>query len=126
MERFAEDAAIAALREYLNARVVESKVVEGKQDAGEKFADYFDYSEPSATSLAPRAGLVSRRREEMLTVALASIPKKPEWDAPHNPCEGRIAARFGVSNKGRPADKWLADTVRWTWRVKVFMHLATN
>jgi uncharacterized protein len=31
-----------------------------------------------------------------------------------------------VSNKGRPADKWLSDTVRWAWRVKVFMHLETE
>jgi uncharacterized protein len=31
-----------------------------------------------------------------------------------------------MSNKGRPADKWLSDTVRWTWRVKVFMHLETE
>jgi len=43
-----------------------------------------------------------------------------------NPCESRIAAKFGVSNIGRPADKWLADTVRWSWRVKVFMHLETE
>ncbi|MDR3479691.1 MAG: Tex family protein [Burkholderiaceae bacterium] len=131
MERFAEDATLLqALREYLNEHaVVESKVVEGKQDAGEKFADYFDYSETIGTIPSHRAlALFRGRREEMLTVALRldTEEEKPKWDAPHNPCEGRIAARFGVSNKGRPADKWLADTVRWTWRVKVFMHLETE
>jgi len=31
-----------------------------------------------------------------------------------------------VSQKDRPADKWLVDTVRWAWRVKVFMHLDTE
>ncbi|MEV9048091.1 RNA-binding transcriptional accessory protein, partial [Klebsiella pneumoniae] len=68
------------------------------------------------------------RREEMLNVILRldTEEEKPKWDAPHNPCEGRIASRFGVSNKGRPADKWLSDTVRWAWRVKVFMHLETE
>jgi len=131
MERFAEDASLLqALREYLNEHaIVESKVVEGKQDAGEKFADYFDYSETIATIPSHRAlALFRGRREEMLTVVLRldTEEEKPKWDAPHNPCEGRIAARFGVSNKGRPADKWLADTVRWTWRVKVFMHLETE
>ena len=131
MERFAEDATLLqGLREYLNEHaVVESKVVEGKQDAGEKFADYFDYSETIGTIPSHRAlALFRGRREEMLTVALRldTEEEKPKWDAPHNPCEGRIAARFGVSNKGRPADKWLADTVRWTWRVKVFMHLETE
>ncbi|ASU37393.1 RNA-binding transcriptional accessory protein [Herbaspirillum sp. meg3] len=131
MERFSEDAALLqSLREYLTEHgVVESKVVEGKQDAGEKFADYFDYSETIGTIPSHRAlALFRGRREEMLTVTLRldTEEEKPKWDAPHNPCEGRIAARFGVSNKGRPADKWLADTVRWAWRVKVFMHLDTE
>jgi uncharacterized protein len=131
MERFAEDATLLqTLREYLTEHgVVESKVVDGKQDAGEKFADYFDYSETIGTIPSHRAlALFRGRREEMLTVVLRldTEEEKPKWDAPHNPCEGRIAARFGISNQGRPADKWLADTVRWTWRVKVFMHLETE
>jgi uncharacterized protein len=131
MERFAEDASLLhALREYLTEHgVVESKVVDGKQDAGAKFADYFDYSETIATIPSHRAlALFRGRREEILNVALRldSEEEKPKWDAPHNPCEGRIASRFGVSNQGRPADKWLADTVRWAWRVKIFMHLETE
>lgn len=131
MERFAEDAALLqSLRDYLAEHgVVESKVVEGKQEAGEKFADYFDYSETLGTIPSHRAlALFRGRREEMLTIALRldSEEEKPKWDAPHNPCEARIAARFGIANKGRPADKWLADTVRWAWRVKVFMHLETE
>jgi uncharacterized protein len=131
MERFAEDATLLqTLREYLTEHgVVESKVIDGKQDAGEKFADYFDYSETITTIPSHRAlALFRGRREEILTVTLRldTEEEKPKWDAPHNPCEGRIAARFGISNQGRPADKWLADTVRWTWRVKVFMHLETE
>jgi len=131
MERFAEDATLLqSLREYLTEHgVVESKVSEGKQEAGEKFADYFDYSETLGTIPSHRAlALFRGRREEILNVALRldTEEEKPKWDAPHNPCESRIAARFGISNKGRPADKWLADTVRWTWRVKVFMHLETE
>ncbi len=68
------------------------------------------------------------RREGILDVVLRldTEAEKPKWDAPHNPCEGRIAARFGIRNQGRPADKWLADTARWTWRVKSFMHLETE
>ncbi|MGO0790204.1 Tex family protein [Herbaspirillum seropedicae] len=131
MERFSEDAELLqSLREYLTEHgVVESKVIEGKQDAGEKFADYFDYSETYSTIPSHRAlALFRGRREEMLNVILRldSEEEKPKWDAPHNPCEGRIASRFGVSNKGRAADKWLSDTVRWAWRVKVFMHLETE
>jgi len=131
MERFAEDAELLqALRTYLTEHgVVESKVVEGKQETGAKFADYFDYAEPISAIPSHRAlALFRGRREEVLNVSLRldSEEEKPKWDAPHNPCEGRIAARFGISNQGRPADKWLADTVRWAWRVKVFMHLETE
>ncbi|WP_442781859.1 Tex family protein [Collimonas fungivorans] len=131
MERFSEDAGLLqALREYLTEHgVVESKVVDGKQDAGEKFADYFDYSETIGTIPSHRAlALFRGRREEILNVVLRldTEEEKPKWDAPHNPCEGRIAARFGISNKNRSADKWLGDTVRWSWRVKVFMHLETE
>ncbi|MYN01036.1 S1 RNA-binding domain-containing protein [Pseudoduganella sp. DS3] len=131
MERFAEDATLLqSLREYVQEHgVVESKVVDGKQEEGEKFADYFDYSEPLAAVPSHRAlALLRGRREGMLdvTLRLDSEEEKPKWDAPHNPCESRISARFGIKQAGRPADKWLADTVRWTWRVKSFMHLETE
>jgi uncharacterized protein len=131
MERFAEDATLLqSLREYVQDHgVVDSKVVEGKQEEGEKFADYFDYSEPLAAIPSHRAlALMRGRREGMLdvTLRLDSEAEKPKWDAPHNPCESRISARFGIKSAGRPADKWLADTVRWTWRVKSFMHLETE
>ncbi len=131
MERFAEDASLLqALREYLAEHgVVESKVIEGKNEAGEKFADYFDYTENLSSIPSHRAlALLRGRREEMLTVTLRldTEAEKPKWDAPPNPCESRIAQRFGVSNQGRPADKWLMDTVRWAWRVKIFMHLDTE
>jgi len=131
MERFSEDATLLqSLREYVQDHgVVESKVVEGKQEEGEKFADYFDYSEPLSAIPSHRAlALMRGRREGMLDVILRldTEEEKPKWDAPHNPCESRIAARFGIKHANRPADKWLADTVRWTWRVKSFMHLETE
>jgi len=131
MERFAEDAGLLqSLREYVQDHgVVDSKVVAGKEDEGEKFADYFDYSEPLAAVPSHRAlALLRGRREGILdvTLRLDSEPEKPKWDAPLNPCEGRIAARFGIKAQGRPADKWLQDSARWTWRVKSFMHLETD
>ncbi|TFW21946.1 Tex family protein [Duganella callida] len=131
MERFAEDATLLqSLREYVQDHgIVESKVIEGKQEEGEKFADYFDYSESLASVPSHRAlALMRGRREGVLdvTLRLDTEAEKPKWDAPHNPCESRIAARFGIKNAGRPADKWLSDTARWTWRVKSFMHLETE
>ena len=131
MERFSEDAELLQqLREYLKEHgVVDAKVIDGKQEAGEKFADYFDYSEQLAYIPSHRAlALFRGRREEMLTVTLRldTEEEKPKWDAPLNPCESRIAGRFSVSNQNRLADKWLMDTVRWAWRVKIFLHLDTE
>ena len=131
MERFAEDAdLLAALRGYvLEHGVVQSKLVEGKADSGAKFSDYFDYDEPLGRVPSHRAlALFRGRREEVLSVVLRldSEAERPDWSAPHNPCEQRIAARFGVRDRARPADKWLADTVRWTWRVKCALHLETE
>ena len=131
MERFAEDAVLLqSLREYVQAHgVVESRVLEGKNDAAEKYADYFDYSESINTLPSHRALAVFRgRREDMLDVRLRldSEEERPAWSAPHNPCETRIAGRVGIQDLGRPADRWLMDTARWTWRVKLSMHLETE
>lgn len=131
MERFSEDATLLQrCRTYLQEHgVVESKVIEGKQEAGEKFADYFAYSEAIQSIPSHRAlAMLRGRREEILSVDLRldSEEEKPKWDAPFNPCESFIAQFFNISNQGRAADKWLADTVRWAWRVKVFMHLESE
>jgi len=131
MDRFAEDAELLQdLREYLQAHgVVESKVIEGKEEAAAKYTDYFAYDEPLGAIPSHRAlALFRGRREEMLniTLRLDSEAEKPKWDAPHNYCEVRIAQRFGIVNRDRPADRWLADTARWTWRVKSFLHLESE
>ncbi len=131
MERFAEDAGLVqSLRTYLQEHgVVESKVIAGKELEGEKFADYFDYSEPISAIPSHRAlALFRGRREQMLMVNLRldTEEEKPKWDAPHNPCESRIANQFKIKNEGRPADQWLSETVRWTWRIKCSMHLESE
>ena len=131
MERFAEDPGLVqSLRSYLQDHgVVESKVIAGKEQEGEKFADYFDYSEPIKAIPSHRAlALFRGRREQMLMVNLRldTEEEKPKWDAPHNPCESRIANQFTIKNEGRPADQWLSETVRWTWRIKCSMHLESE
>ena len=128
MEQFSEDAALLGkLREYLEEHgVVKSTVVEGKETEGAKFRDYFDYSEPVSAVPSHRAlALFRGRNEGALQVALVLDSELDEANKPvgHNPCEARIAKHFGIADQGRSADKWLADTVRWTWRIKVFMHL---
>ena len=128
MEQFSEDATLLGkLREYLEEHgMVKSTVVDGKETDGAKFRDYFDYSEAIRAIPSHRAlALLRGRNEGMLQIALVLDSELDPANKPvgHNPCEARIAKRFEISDQGRPADKWLADTVRWTWRVKVFLHL---
>jgi protein Tex len=128
MERFAENATLMqSLREYLlDHGIVESKVTESKRETGDKYTDYFDYAESIKSIPSHRVlALFRGRREEILNLSLRldTESEKPKWDAPHNLCEARIATHFGIKNQNRPADKWLSDTVRWTWRVKSFLHL---
>ncbi len=128
MEKFAEDAELLGqLREYLKEHgLLRSTVVEGKESEGAKFRDWFDFAEAIADMPSHRAlALLRGRNEGFLSVALVLDSELNEDAAKPgpNPCEIRIAARFGIRQQNRPADKWLGDTVRWTWKVKVYTHL---
>ncbi len=131
MERFSEDAVLVGrVRDYLLAHgVVESKLVEGQDDKGAKFADYFSYSETIKTIPSHRAlALFRGRNEGVLTVMLRldSEEEKPAWNAAFNPVEEMVAGINKIANKARAADKWLCEVVRWTWRIKLSMHLETE
>ncbi|MDR2452088.1 MAG: RNA-binding transcriptional accessory protein, partial [Candidatus Accumulibacter sp.] len=128
MERFSEDAELLGrLREYLDEHgVLKSSVIEGKEDEGAKFRDYFAYTEPLGAIPSHRAlALFRGRNEGVLQVSLALDSELDESGKPAgpHPCEARVARRFGIADQGRPADKWLSDTARWTWRVKLFTRL---
>jgi len=124
MERFAENAdLVGALRDTVWSRgKLTSKLIEGKAEAGAKFSDYFDASEAIAKIPSHRAlALLRGRNEEFLTLALVldEEPKGKEL----GPCERTIAARFGIIDRNRPADAWLQEVVRWTWRVKLKLQI---
>ncbi|GGO09416.1 Tex family protein [Microbispora bryophytorum] len=123
VERFAEDAdLIGDLRERMwsRGRLI-SQVREDKQESGAKFSDYFDFSEPFPRLPSHRILAMFRgEKEEVLTLTL-----DPEAEEP-NDYEARIARRFGVADLGRPADRWLLDTVRWAWRTRVLVHLGID
>ena len=126
MENFSEDAKLLGdLRECLSEHgLVKSQVVDGKQAEGEKFRDYFDFSEKVSVMPSHRALAVFRGRKEGVLNAALALPD--EMTLPEHICERRIAARFGIKNDGRKADTWLAEVVRWTWRVKLLTHLETD
>jgi protein Tex len=133
MERFSENAALLArVREYLSQHgVVESRLIEGQAEKGEKFADYFTYAETWKTIPSHRALAIFRGRNEGILTSKLLLDteageEKPSWSAPFNPVENMIAAMARIANKNRPADKWLAEVVRWTWRIKISLHMETE
>jgi len=130
MEQFAEDAElVGTLREHVKEQgQLISKVAEGKEEAGAKFRDYFDYREPIGAVPSHRAlALFRGRKEEILQLALklpedlaaAEVPNSTPAQAPFNTCERKICTRNRIADQGRPADSWLLQTARWTWQIKL-------
>ena len=126
VERFAEDAdLIGELREQMWARGgLASRVREGRREAGAKFADYFEFSEPF-TALPSHRILAVMRGEKEGILELTMDPGDGEGEGPGE-YEAAIARRFGVADEGRPGDRWLADTVRWAWRTRISVHLSVD
>jgi len=122
VERFAEDAdLLGELRESMAARgSLTSRVREGKETQGAKFADYFEFSEPFTRLPSHRVlALFRGEKEEILDLTL-----DPGADDAEN--EQRIAGRFGIRDENRPADQWLAATVHWAWRTRILTHLSVD
>ena len=125
MERFSEDALLLGrLREELQTRgVLVATVVAGQEGAGAKFRDYFAYSEPIKDIPSHRAlALFRGRNEDMLRLAL-KMPEELQEPAQTSSCQLRVASHFGLKDAGRPADRWLMETARWAWMVKISLHL---
>ncbi|MCX4684831.1 RNA-binding transcriptional accessory protein [Kitasatospora purpeofusca] len=130
VERFGEDAdLVGSLRErmWTRGRLV-ATVREGKEQEGAKFADYFDFAEPYTKLPSHRIlAMLRGEKEEVLDLDLSPYDGDEGGDLPGaSDYEQRIAARFGIADHGRPADKWLGDTVRWAWRTRVLVRLGID
>lgn len=129
-ERFSEDAdLIGELRERMWVRGrLAAKVKSGKEEAGAKFADYFDFAEPFKELPSHRIlAMLRGEKEDVLELVLEpEEPAAEEGPGASSSYEPIIADRFGIRNQGRPGDKWLADTVRWAWRTRVLVHLGID
>lgn len=126
MEQFAEEAdLLQGLRDYLwQNGIIESKVIEGKESEGEKFADYFEYNEALNKIPSHRALALFRGRNENILQMSLKVPGEDELETTQmHPCEAMISQYYQLENQGRAADKWLQDTVRWAWKIKIFSHL---
>ncbi len=128
VEKFAEDAdLVGELRELMwNRGQLTSSVRPGKEEAGAKFADYFEFSE-AFSSLPSHRVLALFRGEKEDVLSLQLEPDTEELEPGRRSIyEGRIAAKFGIADRGRPADSWLLDTVRWAWRTKLQVSLGID
>ena len=128
VERFAEDAdLIGALREQMwsSGRMI-STVRRGKKTEGEKFKDYFEFSEPLNKLPSHRIlALFRGEKEEILDLQLQPDAQTPVAGVASS-AELKIMQRFAVQDQGRPGDRWLTETVRWAWRTKIQMHLGID
>ncbi|OBX37597.1 hypothetical protein A8U91_01970 [Halomonas elongata] len=126
MERFAEEPELVGqLRERLwNEGVLSARLIDGKEREGAKFADYFEHDEAIAKVPSHRALAMFRGRNEGVLSLVIRLPGEDE--AAVHPAQVAIARHFEIQDQGRAADRWLAEVVRWTWRVKLYTHLETE
>jgi uncharacterized protein len=127
-ERFAETAELLAkLRTRMwEQGVVTSKVMKDKEMAEEeKFRDYYAYSETIRTIPSHRALALFRGQSLGVLAIDLSLDEKQEDLVPH-PCVAMIAGHFRIDDRGRCADKWLAEVCNWTWCVKAHLHISTE
>jgi protein Tex len=131
VERFAEDAdLIGTLRERMWSRGnLTAKVRDGKAEDGKKYSDYFDFAEAFGRLKAHRVLAMFRaEKEEVLDLTLDPADEgfEPTANGLSESYEQPIADSFDIRDEGRPADKWLSDTVRWAWRTRILVHLGID
>ena len=131
VERFAEDAdLIGELREQMwsRGRLV-SRVREGREEAGAKYADYFEFAEPFTALPSHRILAMMRgEKEEILDLTMDAGEPPADGLAPPAPSDyaTKIARRYDVADQGRPGDRWLGETVQWAWRTRIAVHLGVD
>jgi uncharacterized protein len=131
VERFGEDAdLIGTLRERMWSRgELRAAVREGKEDEGKKYSDYFDFAEPFGRLKAHRILAMFRaEKEEILDLTLDPCDGDGDGVVPgaQSDYEQPIAERFSIADAGRPADRWLLDSVHWAWRTRILVHLGID
>ncbi|WP_372571901.1 Tex family protein [Ruegeria jejuensis] len=119
-EGLAENADLLGdLRRFLHREaLITSKLVEGQEQAGAKFRDYFDHTEKWATVPSHRALAMLRASKE--GVVTLDIGPEPETDAAR--AEAIVAAHLHTRGDG-PGDVWLRKIAGWTWRVKLSLSM---
>jgi protein Tex len=124
-ESFAENAELVGrLRNYMRDNAfLHARVVDGKQEAGAKFSDYFEHIERWANVPSHRAlAMLRGRNEDILSL---DIEVDTSDVSPVKPIERMIANTYGIAAT-TAADRWLMEVVGWTWRVKLSLSLSLD
>ncbi len=124
-EGMAENATlIGRLRNYMKENAfMRARVVDGKQEAGAKFSDYFEHNERWANIPSHRALAMLRGwNEEVLSLTIDVDADDP---APIKPAHRTIAAEYQIGAEGA-GNKWLMDVAGWCWRVKLSSSLSLD
>ena len=131
VERVAQDPDLAeTLRERLwtQGRMV-SRVKKGKETEGQKFADYFDFSQaPSGMPSHRVLALLRGEKDGVLELDLAEADPADDdaLAAARARYESAVARFLGVADRGRPADAWLLQTAQMAWRSRVLARLTAD
>ncbi len=118
IERMAEaPALVGQLREKVwSGGKLTTGVVKGKETEGAKFSDYFAFNENIANMPSHRAlALLRGEKEGILKVDL----DLPHDEKARHPAVTTIMSAFNIQDRGRPADKWLAETARQAWKQRL-------
>ncbi|MCE8516725.1 RNA-binding transcriptional accessory protein [Ruegeria pomeroyi] len=121
-ERLTEDATLLGeLRAFLHREaMLSAKVIEGQEQAGAKFSDYFAHSEKWATTPSHRAlAMLRAQKEGVVTLDIA-----PDAEGATR-AETMVASRLETRGSG-PGDEWLRKVAGWTWRVKLSLSMMVD
>jgi uncharacterized protein len=130
LERVAEQAdLVGKLRDYVweHAQLI-STMVDGQENSGSKFKDYFDYTEELRKIPSHRALALFRGRGESVLRLKLFVKGQDDLEkfSDMGICDSMVANHFKLSAQGRAADSWLLESARWGWRVKLSMQIETE
>lgn len=130
-QRYVEDANLLDhMRNYIwQHGLLYAAVVEGKEAEGDKFRDWFDFSERLSTLPSHRVLALLRGRQQGVLSLRIGLNAELDAQQPH-PCVERVATLMACPADFSPAasaqSKWLADVCRVAWRVKLLTTFETE
>lgn len=125
LDIFAEHAGLLAkLRDkFTSEGIISSKMVDGKEEVGIKFTDYFNHQELIKNIPSHRALAILRGNNEgMLTIAVEYPEQHTLPRGEFSEYESLIKTQFEI-NDSLKAGNWLRDCIRLAWKAKIYPSL---